>query len=454
MSRKGRILVVDDEAIAARNLGEVLTRQGYAVTVATGGSEGLTLLERKRFDLVLTDLRMEAVDGMAILAACRAAQPDSEVIVITGYATTETAVEAMKRGAFHYVAKPFHFDEVREVVAEAMDKVRLRRENKRLREEIAAYRGKTRFVTQDAATLRVLELARQVAPTDCNVLVTGESGTGKELLVDYLHQHSNRRSGPFIAVNCGAFNKDLFANELFGHEREAFTGAATPRKGLIEAASGGTLFLDEVTEMPPEMQVKLLRVLQEREVLRLGATVPVKVDIRVVAATNRDVMQAVADGLLRHDLYFRLNVIALHIPPLAARKDDIPVLAQYFLQKYALQMGKPLAAIAPDALERLCRYGFPGNVRELENLIERGVAIAAGDTLELSHLPDSLRQQDFPAFGEGTGRIVTLDEQERAYIRWVLDQVDGNQTLASQKLGINRSSLWRKLKAIQGDDPD
>jgi DNA-binding NtrC family response regulator len=454
MSRKGRILVVDDEAIAARNLGEVLTRQGYAVTVATGGSEGLTLLERKRFDLVLTDLRMEAVDGMAILAACRAAQPDSEVIVITGYATTETAVEAMKRGAFHYVAKPFHFDEVREVVAEAMDKVRLRRENKRLREEIAAYRGKTRFVTQDAATLRVLELARQVAPTDCNVLVTGESGTGKELLVDYLHQHSNRRIGPFIAVNCGAFNKDLFANELFGHEREAFTGAATPRKGLIEAASGGTLFLDEVTEMPPEMQVKLLRVLQEREVLRLGATVPVKVDIRVVAATNRDVMQAVADGLLRHDLYFRLNVIALHIPPLAARKDDIPVLAQYFLQKYALQMGKPLAAIAPDALERLCRYGFPGNVRELENLIERGVAIAAGDTLELSHLPDSLRQQDFPAFGEGTGRIVTLDEQERAYIRWVLDQVDGNQTLASQKLGINRSSLWRKLKAIQGDDPD
>jgi DNA-binding NtrC family response regulator len=452
MNRKGSILIVDDEEIAVRNLNLVMQREGYEVTTATSGPEGLALIERRPFDLVLTDLRMEKVDGMELLRAGRASHPDTEVIVITGHATTETAVAAMKQGAFHYVAKPFHLDEVRQVVAEAMEKVRLRRENRRLREEIASYRGKERFVTQDPATQRVLALARQVAPTDSNVLVTGESGTGKELLVAYLHEHSHRRKGPLVAVNCGAFNKELFANELFGHEREAFTGAATARKGLIEAASGGTLFLDEITEMPPDMQAKLLRVIQEREVLRLGATTPAKVDIRIVAATNRDVMQAVADGLLRQDLYFRLNVIALHIPPLARRRDDIPLLAQHFLHKYALQMGKPVTAIAPEALACLRGYAFPGNVRELENIIERGVAIASGERLELAHLPAHLRGSAGPAFDQPEGRILSLEEQERAYILWVLDRVGGNQTLASQKLGINRSSLWRKLKAYPPGD--
>ena len=455
MRSKGRILVVDDEEIAASNLAEAMTRAGYSVVTATSGTEGLALLRRQAVDLVLTDLRMAGVDGMALLARSRSLQPEAEVIVITGYATTQTAVEAMKQGAFHYIAKPFHFDEVREVVSEAMDKVRLRRENKRLREEIAAYRGKARFVTQDPETLRILELARQVAPTDCNVLVTGESGTGKELLVEYLHAHSNRRTGAFVAVNCGAFNKELFANELFGHEREAFTGAATPRKGLIEAASGGTLFLDEVTEMPPEMQVKLLRVIQEREVLRLGANIPIKVDIRVIAATNRNVMQAVADGALRHDLYFRLNVIALHIPSLGARACDVPILAQYFLQKYSLQMGKKVTSLAPEVLDRLAGYRFPGNVRELENIIERGVAVTNGERIELAHLPKEVRDFASPAFTDRDTTIATLEEQERAYIQWVLEQVGGNQSLAAQKLGINRSSLWRKLKATTGgSNPD
>lgn len=452
MKKNGSILIVDDEEIAVRNLSHVMTLAGYDVTTATSGVEGLALIDSRPFDLLLTDLRMEKIDGMELLRACKARYVDSEVIVITAYATAETAVNAMKQGAFHYIAKPFHLDEVRKVVAEAMEKVRLRRENRQLRMEIESYRGEARFITQDPATLRMLDLARQIAPTDCNVLVTGDSGTGKELLVQYIHRHSTRDKGPFVAVNCGAFNKELFANELFGHEREAFTGASTARKGLIEAASGGTLFLDEITEMPPDMQVKLLRVIQEREVLRLGATSPTRVDIRFVAATNRNILQAVADGMLRQDLYFRLNVITFHIPPLAQRADDIPLLAQHFLQKFSLQMGKHIAGITPDALDLLHGYAFPGNVRELENIIERGVAIADADYLQLSHLPPHLYGGEVYAFQKRRGRILSLEEHEREYIQWVLKEVGGNQTQAAQTLGINRSSLWRKLKADQDVD--
>jgi DNA-binding NtrC family response regulator len=448
MKNKGRILIVDDEEVAASNLSHVMAKEGYTVTTALSGIEGLTLLQQQSFDLLLTDLRMEKIDGMALLQESRNLCPDSEVIVITGFATTSNAVEAMKLGAFHYIAKPFHFDEVRQVVAEALEKVRLRRENKRLRQEIASYRGKARFITQDAATMRLLDLARQVAPTDCNVMVTGESGTGKELIVDYIHHHSGRGNGPFIAVNCGAFNSELFANELFGHEREAFTGASTARKGLIEAANGGTLFLDEITEMPSEMQVKLLRVIQEKEVLRLGATVPAKVDIRFIAATNRDVLQAVTDGTFRQDLYFRLNVIAIHIPPLAQRIGDVPLLVEHFQRKFSLQMGKQVTAISTEALDCLQNHTFPGNVRELENIIERGVAIASGDTLQLEHLPPHLHGNTLPTFQKHRGRFMTLEEQEQVYIRWVLEEVGGNQTVAAQTLGINRSSLWRKLKQL------
>jgi len=451
MSKVGRLLIVDDEEVAVRNLARVMAREGYRVTTATSGRDGLSLIERQTFDLVLTDLRMEKVDGMALLKATRASQPDAEVIVITGYATTETTVAAMKQGAFHYIAKPFHFDEVRQVVAEAMTKVHLRQENRRLRDEIASYRGKARFITQDPATRRILELARQVAPTDCNVLVSGDSGTGKELLVGYLHEHSNRRKGPLVAVNCGAFNKDLFANELFGHEKEAFTGASSARKGLIEAASGGTLFLDEITEMPAEMQVKLLRVLQEREVLRLGSTAPIKVDVRFVAATNRNLMRAIGDGLLRQDLYFRLNVIALHIPPLTERRDDIPLLAQHFLSKYALQTGKPVKTIAPTVFERLKTFAFPGNVRELENIIERGVAMSSGEAIELEHLPEP-PSPPLPAHaGLAMDRLCSLDERERDHILFVLAEAGGNKTLAAQILGIDRASLWRKLKRYERD---
>jgi transcriptional regulator with PAS, ATPase and Fis domain len=296
---------------------------------------------------------------------------------------------------------------------------------------------------------RLLDMARQIAPTDCNVLVTGESGTGKELFARYLHHHSRRAEGPFVAVNCGAFNEDLLANELFGHVKGAFTGAAGDKKGLIAAAAGGTLFLDEITEMSPAMQVKLLRVIQEREVLPLGATTPQKVDLRFVAATNRNILEMAKGGDFRQDLFFRLNVVNLLIPPLSRRREDVPLLAYHFLKKCAARMGREVSEISAEAMDLLKAYDFPGNVRELENIVERGVAIAGGDTIEVASLPDDLRDLAIRTFRKKEGRLPSLEEQERDYIRWVLAEAGGNQTLAAQILGIDRVSLWRKLKRYQ-----
>ncbi len=445
------LLVVEDEEIALRNLQHVMEREGYEVTATQSGATAISLLETRRFDVVLTDLRMEGVDGMDVLKKSRELQPETEVIFITGYATAESAVQALKHGAFYYIAKPFRLDEVRKVVAEALEKVHLRRENDALRREVEGYRDGEGIVTQDVEMQRLLETARQVGPTDCSVLITGESGTGKELFAKYLHKHSTRSMGPYVAINCGAFSEQLLANELFGHEKGAFTGAATLKRGLIEVSSGGTLFLDEVTEMTPSMQVKLLRVLQEKEVLRVGGTRPVKCDVRVLAATNRDVDEAVRNGSFREDLYFRLNVVNLHIPPLAKRKGDIPLLAQHFLLKFAGRMKKPVTRISDDAMALLMDYPFPGNVRELENLIERGTAVAQGDTIEVMHLPETLQKRVGFDFRQAGGRLPTLEEQEQTYISRVLDEVNGNQTAAAQILGINRASLWRKLKARRGE---
>ncbi len=449
MANQGKLLIVDDEKIALKNLEHVLKKEGYEVAATQSGANALALLEKQSFDVVLTDLRMEKVDGMQVLRKCRESWPDSEVIMITGFATLESAVEAMKHGAFYYIAKPFRLEEVRKVVAEALEKIRLKRENRELRAQIESYQGKVKIITQDAAMQRLLEMARQVAPTDCNVLITGESGTGKELFARYLHGHSGRVSGPFLAVNCGAFNEELLSNELFGHEKGAFTGAASDKKGLVETASGGTLFLDEITEMSPAMQVKLLRVIQEREVLRLGGTTPLKVDVRFIAATNRDLQESVKNGSFRQDLYFRLNVVNLHIPPLSQRREDIPLLAYYCLKKFSVLMKKGVVEISPDAMSLLKVYDFPGNVRELENIVERGVAIATGPVIEAIHLPDDLRELSIRTFRKKDGKIPSLEEQEKDYIRWVLQEANGNQTLAAQILGIDRVSLWRKLKRYE-----
>jgi DNA-binding NtrC family response regulator len=440
-----RVLIVDDEKSAVRNLEHVLRKEGYEITATQSGAQALNLLDSQPFDVVLTDLKMDKVDGMQVLRRCKARHPDVEVIMITGYATLESAVEAMKDGAFHYVAKPFRLEEVRKTVAEAVEKLRLKRENQALREQLSAMQGRTRIITRDGSMQKLLDMARQVAPSGCNVLISGESGTGKELLARYLHEHGTHPHGPFMAVNCGAFNEELLANELFGSEKGAFTGA-TGKQGLIIAASGGTLFLDEIAEMTPAMQVKLLRVIQEREVLPLGSTKPIKVDVRFIAASNRDIKEWVTEGRFRQDLWFRLNVVNLHILPLSQRREDIPLLAHHFLARSATLMGKSINGFSEEVMTLLKAYDFPGNVRELENIVERGVALCQGDTIETGHLPDDLRELTIRAFRRKGGQVSTLEEQERDYILWVLDEAHGNQTLAAQMLGIDRVSLWRKLK--------
>lgn len=449
----GRLLIVDDERIAVKNLEHVMRKDGYEVVTAHSGAAALTALEKHPIDVVLTDLKMERVDGMQVLKRAREMLPDCEVVVITGFATLESAVAAMKQGAFNYIAKPFRLEEVRKVVAEAMEKIRLKRENVALREQIERFEGKIKIITQDVVMQRLLDVARQVAPTDCTVFITGASGTGKELIARYLHWSSTRGEGPFVAVNCGAFAEDLLANELFGHDKGAFTGATAGKKGLIEAAAGGTLFLDEVTEMTSAMQVKLLRVIQEREFLRVGGTDLVTVDVRFIAATNRDILEAVKTGSFRQDLYYRLNVVNLHVMPLAQRSGDIPLLAHHFLRRFSVLMKKGVRDISAEALDLLKDHDFPGNVRELQNIIERAVAICGGSQITAAHLPDDLRDRSqSQSFRNRDGRIRTLEEHEEEYIRWVLDRASGNQSQAARLLGIDRVSLWRKLKKNQ-DQP-
>jgi DNA-binding NtrC family response regulator len=442
-----KILIIDDEAIALQNLMHVLKKEGYSILGTQSSTDALELLAKERFDLVLTDLKMEKVDGMEILSRTREQYPDSEVIMITGYATLETAIEAMKLGAYHYIAKPFKLEEVRKVVKEALEKVRLKRENITLKTQLKAFTDTSGIITANKKMKTILALAAQAAISDSNIVINGESGTGKELLARFIHASSHRHNGPLLSINCGAFNEELLTNELFGHEKGAFTGANSQKTGLIEQANGGTLFLDEITEMPLSMQVKLLRVLQEKEVLPLGATRPLQVDVRFIAATNRNLQEEVQLGRFRNDLYFRINVVSFTLPPLSARKDDIPLLIQFFLQKYSTTMKKSVTGISPAVADILIDYDYPGNVRELENIIERGVALTGGEAIEVDQLPDDLRGMIFKTFrrAEG-GSIPSLEEHEKAYIQWVLKETEGNKTLAAQHLGIDRVSLWRKLK--------
>jgi DNA-binding NtrC family response regulator len=449
MKNKIKLLIVDDEKIAVKNLEYILKKEGYEIKTTLNGRNALKLLSGYEFDIVLTDLKMNRVDGMQILKRCKESNPDLEVIMITGYATVETAIEAMKHGAYHYIAKPFNLDEVRKVVREASEKVRLKKENRQLRESLEKITDRVRIITQDPRMLRILDTAGDVAPTDCNILITGESGTGKEIVARYVHLYSKRSEGPFIAVNCGAFSEGLLINELLGHEKGAFTGATFLKKGLVEVASKGTLFLDEITEMSPAMQIKLLRVVQEGEYQRVGGTKPVKVDVRFIAATNRNIQEVIENGEFRQDLYYRLNVVTLHLPPLSERKGDISLLCYHFLKKYSSIMGKDVSDISDDMLGVLNSYNFPGNVRELENIIERGVALSKGKTLETIHLPDDLRELSIRTFRKRGGKVPSLEAQEKAYIQWVLKEVGGNKSKAAQILEIDRVSLWRKIKRYE-----
>lgn len=441
-----RLLVIDDEQVAVKNLAYALGKSGYEVVTRGSGPGGLEVLEQGRFDVVLTDLRMERVDGMTILKRALELDPDVAVILITAHGSLSSVVDAMKAGAFNFIAKPYRLDDVRGVVHAALEMVRLKRENRSLREQVRRVEKGTRLITQDAGMQRLLETARQIAPTDTNVLISGESGTGKELLARYIHLHSNRAEAPFIAINCGALQEDLLANELFGREKGAYNGATEARLGVIEATEGGTLFLDEVGEMSLGMQVKLLRVIQEREVQRLGATRVTPVNVRWIAATNRELRKEVAAGRFRQDLFFRLNVVGMQLPPLSQRRNDIPLLAFYFLRKHALRMGREVVEIDPEAMSILCDYDYPGNVRELENIIERGVALARSIEITSAELPSNLAERAIHIVREAASNLPTLAKREADYIRYVLEHCNGNRTQAVQILGIDRVSLWRKLK--------
>jgi DNA-binding NtrC family response regulator len=448
MSDPPRLLIIDDEEMALINLEHILKKEGYDIVTADTGPKGLELAKTGQFDVVLTDLRMEKVDGMTILDESRRINPSCEVIMITGYATVDSAIEAMKKGAYHYISKPYRIDAVRKVVSEAIEKIRLRQENIQLKEDLKKFKdaGNVKIITKDPAMLRILNTARQIALTDCNVLISGESGTGKELLARFIHDHSKRSNGPLMAVNCGVFGEELLTNELFGHEKGAYTGANAGKPGIIELAGGGTLFLDEITEMSTNMQVKLLRIIQERQMMRVGGTRTITVDVRFVAATNRKIQEAVQTNEFRKDLYYRLNVVSLDLPPLASRKNDIPLLAQHFLEKHSKLMGRNVPSLSREVLNILKDYDFPGNVRELENIIERGMALALDNVIEADHLPDDIREFKIRTFRRINGKLPTLEEQEIVYIKKVLAETSGNKSLAAETLGIDRVSLWRKIK--------
>jgi len=439
------VWVVDDDRSIRWVLERALEQAGMTAMSFDNGDAMLQRLTREQPDVIISDIRMPGIDGIALLERVHHDLPKVPVIIMTAHSDLESAVSSYQSGAFDYLPKPFDVDDAMAMVRRAVTHAHEQR-SETVPEEV----GPTEIIGQAPAMQEVFRAIGRLSHSNVTVLINGESGSGKELVARALHRHSPRAATTFIALNMAAIPKDLVEAELFGHEKGAFTGATALKKGLIEASAGGTLFLDEVTEMTPSMQVKLLRVLQEKEVLRVGGTRAIKSDVRVLAASNRDVNEAIKNGSFREDLYFRLNVVNLRIPPLAQRKGDIPLLARHFLLKYASRMKKPVTRIASEVLARLMDYSFPGNVRELENLIERGTAMAQGDTIEVAHLPETFHQAEGFSLGKIEGRLPTLDEQEHTYINRVLEEVKGNQTVAAQILGINRASLWRKLKARRG----
>ncbi len=448
-----KILVVDDEPIARENLSHILRKDGYSPLLAENGQQAVDILKQEEIDLVLTDLRMRGMDGMAVLAETKRLQPSTEVVVITGYASVDTAVEAMRQGAYHYISKPFKINELRAVVDKALEKTLLRQEIQKLRERVYSQVGTSRIIGQSPKMQALRETINQVAQLDCNVLIQGETGTGKELVARTIHDLSPRAAKRFVAFNCGAFTEELITNELFGHERGAFTGANRIKKGLLEMAAQGTVFFDEIGELPFSMQVKLLRVLQERTVLRVGGTEEIPIDIRVLAATNKDLKKEAEEGAFRTDLFYRLDVLTIKVPPLSERREDIPLLASHFLAKYTRQ-GMTVPRLSVAAAQRLMSYEYPGNIRELENIVQRILIHCDSEVVEPQHLMADLGDTNTVAVRGERQNWQSLEEHEKQYILEVLDEVEGNKSAAAKVLGIDRVSLWRKIKRYGLEHPD
>jgi DNA-binding NtrC family response regulator len=432
------LLIVDDEQVVRDSLVHWFTEEGYRVEAAATAAEALARLASGDVDLIIADIRMPGMDGLELLEKIQSEQLDTAVIIMTGYASVESAVRALKHGAFDYITKPFDPDDLSVVVRNALEQQRLKRENRMLREQLAESQAVPELIGQSEAMRRVKEQIETVAPVDTTVLIEGESGTGKELVARAIHRLSPRRYNPMVVVHCGALTETLIESELFGHEKGAFTGAQYRKKGKFEAAMGGTIFLDEIADISLKTQTDLLRVLQEREIVRVGGTQPIKVDFRVIAATNRNLAELVKEGRFRSDLYYRLNVFTIHLPPLRERHGDVPLLAQYFLEKFSRQMNRKFTGFDRAAMEALVSYHWPGNVRELENVIERAVVVGREPLIRASDLA-IVRSAETP-------EDLTLEAVERKHILRVLEDFGWNQTQAAKALGIDRVTLYHKIR--------
>ncbi|VAX34606.1 Response regulator of zinc sigma-54-dependent two-component system [hydrothermal vent metagenome] len=439
-----KIFIAEDEEITLKHLMYALGNEGYTVSGAKDGLEAWQKIEKEHFDIVITDIKMPGLDGMSLLEKIKEKGMETDVIVITGFGSIDSAVEAMKKGAYDYITKPFNLDELLLRVRKICEKKSLERENIALKTSLGIDKDLPTFIAKSKKMKDVINVIRSITASDCNVIITGESGVGKGLVAKLIHYTGTRVNRPFLAINCAIFTEELLASELFGHERGAFTGAVTTKKGLLEIADTGTLFLDEIAEMSPSLQAKLLKVIEDREFFRVGGTRPVRVDVRFIAATNQDINGLVTKGTFRKDLFYRLNVMDIYIPPLRERKEDILPLSKYFLEKHAKKARKDIKGFARETMEILKSYSYPGNVRELENIIERAVILEQTSLIQPKNLPVTM--QMFQIETIDPSRLRTIDELNREYALKILDHLEGNKTRAAKMLGISRTSLWRILR--------
>ncbi len=444
-----KVAVIDDEKVARNLMKRFLEKERFQVETFPNASLFFNRLAETTFHLVFIDLKLPDIDGLEVLKRVKNTNPDSEAIIITGYASIDSAVEATKMGAFHYLTKPLKKHDICLIANRAKQSLRLKFENKTLRMTNAASAVIDGFVGAGPAMQEIFKLIKKVSLVNCNVLLQAETGTGKQMVAKAIHKLSPRRSKPFVYFNCASFTEELISSELFGYEKGAFTGANSTKKGLFETANGGTVFLDEIGEMPMSMQVKLLHVLQERQILRVGGTRPIDLDVRIIAATNVDLKTSIKAGKFREDLYYRLNVVNIELPRLAERKEDIPLLITHFIKKYSRRFKKEVQNITPEALSLLMKYDFPGNVRELENIIQRAIALADDKQIGVEHLPDELSHMESENGDMKNQPLLPLEEVERLHILKVLKETGYNKKLASKILNIPRTTLWRRMKKFQ-----
>ena len=454
MKNRLDILVTDDDLAHRVMLKKLLSGWGYTVFEADDGSGAVEEVRKRSFDLILMDIRMMNVSGIEALEQIKQINPSIPVIIMTAYASVETAVKALKKGAYDYLTKPLDFDELQMAIARATEHSRLKKENEYLKEKLGEKFDRQNIIGQSVAMVRLLDVVEQVAATQATVLITGESGTGKEIIANAIHFNSNRKSAPFVKINCAALTETLLESELFGHEKGAFTGADRRKEGKFVQADGGSIFLDEVSEMSPAMQVKLLRVLQEREITRVGGHEVIKIDVRVIAASNKDLIKEIREGRFREDLFYRLNVVTLAVPPLRERSEDIPLMAQAFLKNFALMNSKTVNGFTPRAMQKLVRYSWPGNVRELMNAVERAVVLSRTETVDEDELIFTMADQmgvldespeSLKTLSAGDGNL-SLEEVEKRRILEALETCGGNKSEAARNLGITRKTLRKKLE--------